>query len=393
MIRDGLYVVGTGCSEFGERPEASFDDLVEEAVREALWDAGVGPGEVDGVWLASSDVGERRREGGGLSGTGGFCDVPLTRIVGEAAAGGDAFRNAALAVASGEHELVLVVGAEKQSHRPAADNFFRLPLASSHPVYAFGVTPVAVAGLYASRMMASGSLTREHLDAVLVKNRLCGERNPRAFWRSRVHPDAMKDAAMLAEPLTILDVAPRVDGAAAVLLARREDPKRFRAEAVRVTGVGYSAVGGDLLPFFDPQVDFLGRRAPRTAALHAFTRAAVVNPWDQISVAEVDDSTTVGELLAYEDISLCSPGEAGAVISQGLTGPRGQLPVNPSGGSLSCGSAPAADVLRRIHEIVRQLTGRAEDRQVAGARTGLVHGSAGAGAVGFAAILEAVAKG
>ena len=107
----------------------------------------------------------------------------------------------------------------------------------------------------------------------------------------------------------------------------------------------------------------------------------------EIDVAEVDDGTAIGELLAYEDLSLCGPGESGGVIEQGFTAMESQLPVNPSGGSLACGTAPPADVLRRIHEVVRQLQGRAGGRQVEGAKTGVAHGATAAGNEGFLVVL------
>ena len=225
-----------------------------------------------------------------------------------------------------------------------------------------------------------------------VKSRMHAMANDEAFRRAELTLEEIEGAPMVADPLASLHVAPPVDGAAAVLLTSAPAGDGAQGISIEIKGVGHSVAGGEILPFFDAQNDYFERPAARTACFEAYTRAGLVSPWSEIQVAEVDDCTAIGELLAYEDLSLCGAGESGGVIEQGFTAIDSQLPVNPSGGTLACGTAPPADVLRRIHEIVRQLQGRAGARQVEGAKTGVAHGAAPAGNEGFVVVLAAPAN-
>src|SRR6516162_11674256 len=109
-ISDKVAIVGMGCTRFGERWEASADDLLIEAVTEALGSAGVGKDDIDAYWLGTLSSGQ---SGLTLSQPLGIDYKPVTRVENYCATGSEAFRNACYAVASGAYDLVMAVGVEK----------------------------------------------------------------------------------------------------------------------------------------------------------------------------------------------------------------------------------------------------------------------------------------
>jgi acetyl-CoA C-acetyltransferase len=106
---------------------------------------------------------------------------------------------------------------------------------------------------------------------------------------------------------------------------------------------------------------------------------ASVKPAD-VDVAEVHDCFTVAELIAYEDLGFCKPGEGGKFIEKGLPALNGELPVNTSGGLKSKGHPVGATGIAQVYEIFLQLTGQAEKRQVEGCEVGLTQNLGGSGA-------------
>jgi acetyl-CoA acetyltransferase len=100
--------------------------------------------------------------------------------------------------------------------------------------------------------------------------------------------------------------------------------------------------------------------------------AAGVAPED-LDLVECQDTDAARELLVWQELGLCAPGEQAALLAEGTFGPRGRLPVNVSGGLLSKGEPLGASALGQVVELVRQLRGEAGTRQVEAARVGLAH--------------------
>ena len=125
---------------------------------------------------------------------------------------------------------------------------------------------------------------------------------------------------------------------------------------------------------------------PSTLAAKAAYEQAGIGP-DDLDVVECQDTDAARELLAYEELLLCGPGDCGRLLSDGATALGGRLPVNPSGGLLSKGEPLGASALGQVVELVRQLRGQAGTRQVEGARVALAH-TVGRGANASAVLLS-----
>ncbi|MHB1717253.1 MAG: thiolase C-terminal domain-containing protein, partial [Acidimicrobiales bacterium] len=111
------------------------------------------------------------------------------------------------------------------------------------------------------------------------------------------------------------------------------------------------------------------------AAHQAYERAGV-GPED-LDVLEVHDAAATAELLLYEELGLCSPGDGPKLLASGATALGGRVPVNPSGGLLSRGHPIGATGCGQLVELVDQLRGRCGSRQVEGARLALAENGGG----------------
>ncbi len=125
------------------------------------------------------------------------------------------------------------------------------------------------------------------------------------------------------------------------------------------------------------------------AARHAYQQAGIKDPRKEIDFAEVHDCFSIVEIITYEDLGFCERGKGGEFIAQGNPYCDGRLPVNVSGGLLSCGHPIGATGMRMVYELAQQLRGRAGARQLSKARIGLAHNIGGPGAVASVIILGA----
>jgi acetyl-CoA acetyltransferase len=339
----GVHLLGVGATSLSRRSREARP-LAREAVAAALADAGIGPGDVDGVAIAAADAGFDR----------GCFDV-----LGEqrrayrcrCGLGAVALHSAWNAVSAGASEIVVCVGHDPP---PEAE---RTPPNAEPPPSAERPPPEIESQAAAAReyMQYSGA-TETHLARVAAKNRRHGAANPHAQLSTAADSDEVLASEMLVWPLRRLMVAAPAQGAAAVVLAH--DARRQRGpKAPRIL----SSVLLD-------EESRGGASASRAARLGYFS--AGVGP-EEIDLAEIEDPTPVDELSAYEDLELAPEGSGPELVDSGFTALGGVVPVNASGGCLSQGHARGAGGILQLVELSLQLRDRAGTRQVPGARIGL----------------------
>ena len=183
-------------------------------------------------------------------------------------------------------------------------------------------------------------------------------------------------------PLTLYHCRPTTDGAACVLLASQDVVEEYTDDPVRVAGVGAASDRVGLLQ----RGTYSGVPASRRAAETACDRAGV-GPAD-LDFAEVHDCFAIAELMAYADIGLCEPGEAGELVASGATRRDGEIPVNPSGGLKSKGHPIGATGAGQVAETFGQLSGGAGERQLEDSVRGLTHNVGGSGGAAVVHVLE-----
>jgi acetyl-CoA acetyltransferase len=359
MIR-GIEIVGAAMTRFGRFEDRTVIDLGVEAVRAALHEAGEPVFGAAFCGTAYSGVAAGHRVLGRLGRTG----MPIIDVEAGCASGAAALSMASRSIGSGEVDCALVFGMEKMPKGMIRSSFFE-PWQEQA-----GLTPApAYFALRAQRLMRERGVTKDDFAAVVVKNRANGARNDLAMFQKEVTAEEVLASRVVCEPLHLWMLCSPNEGAAAVVLRRGDDGVQLRAASVS------SHVPGSVLAESTPLAGIVDDDAiPPPTAIAAATayEASGVAPED-VDVVECQDTDAARELLAYEELSLCAPGEQAKLVADGAVAIGGKQPVNPSGGLLSKGEPLGASGLGQVVELVRQLRGEAGTRQVAGAGVGLAH--------------------
>ena len=375
-----VYVAGVGMTHFGKFPDASVRSLAEEATAAALADATLSPGQVEMAFFSNATWGilhgqEMIRGQVALRHTG-LLGIPIVNVENACASASSALYLAWMAVASGAADVAIAVGSEKLSHPDKQKSFDAIGTAVDLDQRAEIEARLGVSGgqrsffmdIYAGLTrdyMARSGATATDFAQVVVKNQRHGALNPKAQYGGQFSVDDVLASRVVSSPLTLLMCSPIGDGSAAVVLCSPEMARRIGAEVKVASTV--------LLSGRDRQG--VGQPVTERAAQRAYERAGI-GPED-IDVIEVHDAAAPAELIVYEEIGLCGPGEAAKLLAHGDTALGGRVPVNPSGGLLSKGHPIGATGCAQIVELVDQLRGRAGARQVPEAKVALAENGGG----------------
>ena len=399
-MSDTVLVLGAGMTPFvGFRDDATVRDMVVEAGREALIDAGARAASVDmGVAAYESDHFNRQMSLGHiLQDSVGLVGKPTLRVEGGGATGALAIRTAATAIRAGEARSVLVFGGEtngKSVDRATATEILAMSADFEWETPVFGTFAAPYALMITEHMRRYGT-TAEQFAEIAVKNRRIALENPCAHKGMSITVEDVRGSPPLSDPYRLFDASLLSDGAAAVLLATREWADRYSSTfrerpSVAILGSGTSTDhprlsdrSDELFPHF---------AAKRRAARDAYRMAGIDDPARQIDVAEVYDSFSGAELQAYEDLGLCPVGEGGVAAAEGRFDLGGQVWVNTSGGLLGRGSAVGATGIAQAVEVTRQLRREVPgDRAVPDARIGITDTHAGVGSLAVVNVFKRTA--
>ncbi len=372
-----VEIAGLGIHPFGRFADQSAVDMGVAAVRQALRHAGVERGGFQAAYCGTvySGVAAGHKVLTALGLTG----VPIANIEAGCASGGAALIFGIEAIRSGRCDCVLVFGMEKMPRGVIRSSFFE----PWREEAGLAVNPAYFA-LRAQRLMRESGVTGAQLAQVSVKNHRNGVHNPYAMYRKELSREQVLASPMVCDPLTTFMLCAPNEGAAAVVLrasGSTPGPVRIAAAALRSHLPG--SVLGEHTPLSGLDTD---PPSPTELAARDAFGAAGIGPAD-LDVVEVQDTDSGRELLSYEELGLCGHGESGEWIEEGHTEIGGRLPVNPSGGLLSKGEPLGASGLGQVIELVWQLRGEAEGRQVSGARTAMAH-TVGRGANACVIVLE-----
>ncbi|MFI7616124.1 acetyl-CoA acetyltransferase [Nonomuraea terrae] len=229
--------------------------------------------------------------------------------------------------------------------------------------------PLSAYALAAARHMHEYGTTREQLAGVAVAAREWARLNPAAYARDPLTVADVLESRMISSPLTLLDCCLVTDGAAAVVVTRADRAADSPKPGVFVLGAGEAHWHRTI-----SQMPDLTVTAAADSGARAFAMAGL-GPSD-MDLLMLYDAFTVNTVLFLEDLGFCAKGEGGPFVESGAIRPGGTLPVNTNGGGLSYGH-PGMYGMFLIVEAVRQLRGEAGARQVPGPQTALVHGNGG----------------
>ncbi len=373
-----VAVIGVGQSKFGELWDSSFRDIVLSAGVEALEDAGLEGKELEAMYIGNMSGGRylgQEHIAALIADYAGLAElnIPSTRVEAADASGGLALRQACMAVASGMHDIVIAAGAEKVTD-VGSKAMEILASATDREWEVFtGATLASLYAMIARLHMREFGTKPEDLAMVSVKNHKNATLNPKAQFRREISLEVALNSPYVAEPLRLFDCAPLSDGAAAVILASEDIAKKYTDTPVYISACSQAS---DYIALHSRK-DLLTMQAVVHAARQAYEQAGIEAK--DVGVAEVHDSFTIAEILAYEDLGFAKKGEGAELIREGVTCLDGEIPVNPSGGLKACGHAVGATGIRQAVEITLQLRGEAGKRQV-DAENGLALNVGGTGA-------------
>jgi acetyl-CoA C-acetyltransferase len=382
-----VAVVGIGKTAFGAFPDRDLRSLAVEAGQKALENAGAKSSQVEAFYLGNfagpSFVGQNHLAPYVAAGMG-ITGIPATRFEAACASSGAAFFHAVSAVAAGLYDVLLITGVEKMTSQPTPKVTEILAGAGDlcGEVRA-GATFPALFAMIARRHMYQYGTTREQMAAVAVKNHANGAKNPLAHMRKVITMEQALNGKPISEPLTVYDCSLISDGAAAVLIAPFERASEFTDKPVRILGIAQASDNVAL----DEKEDITTLRAVKISSEKAYKMAGV-KPAD-IQFAEVHDCFTIAEIVAIEDLGFVKKGEGGPYSLAGRTCIQGELPVNTSGGLKAKGHPVGATGVGQICDVVQQIRGEADERQVRRNSLGLAQNLGGSGATSVVTILGA----
>ncbi|CAG2152055.1 Acetyl-CoA acetyltransferase [Cupriavidus yeoncheonensis] len=361
-----IYIHGGAMTPFGRHTGVLAPELAQQAILQALDDAGLRPADIQAIYCANV-------LGGMILGQLivrdlGFGGIPVYNVENACASGATGVHLARHALLAGQYDTVLVFGIEQLTALgggtiPMQRNDHKTDLYAKA-----GMVLPAVYAMRGTRFLHERGASRADLAEVAVKNRHNGSLNPFAQQRTATTVEEVLASRMIADPLTLLQCCPsQVDGAAALVVGTKR-PARHRPVKVLA-----SVVVSGLREQADD--DILDAEITARAARQAYEQAGL-GPED-VDVVELHDAFTIAELLYYEALGLAPHGEAVGLLKSGATRLGGRVPVNPSGGLLAKGHPLGATGVAQMVEILWHLQERAGARQVANARVGLTQCTGG----------------
>jgi len=367
-----VYVAGIGITSF-TRLEYPLSEIAAYSGMMAMRDAGCT--KIDHLYLANMGACRLNHQSGLASAV--VDSLSLTPAGAETiengpASGASAIKQGFMAVASGLHDVVMVIGAERMrevNNLEATDFVATL----THPLaeHIYGVTLPALAGMFTRLYMEKYGVTSRHLAMVAVKNHDNALLNFFAHLHEKItiegildSPEALTNNPFVADPLRFYDCCPVSDGGACLLLVSGDVAKKLGKPMVRLAGVGQATDTHAVHERTEP-TDLL---AVRRAAAQSMQMAGV-KP-SEVNVAELHDAFTILEIVESEEAGFFAKGEGHLALERGETSLTGRIPINTSGGLKGKGHPVGATGVGQAHEIVLQLRGEAGKRQVQGARVG-----------------------
>lgn len=367
-----VAVVGVGMTKFGRHEVKSQLELFSEAAMDAINESNLKPKDIQALFVgnANSDINEGITIlGSHAAAEVGMPNIPAIKLEGACSSGTTAIINAFMWIAAGYADIIMAAGCERNTVTPTPEAT-RLMNTGNHHRYEAG-TGITFPGLFAMMCHTYSykyniPLTdlKEYMAMVSIKNHKNGAKNPKAQFQKEINKQQYYDSAMIATPLQMFDCCPISDGAAAMVLTTKEIARRLTDKPVNIVGVGQGSAGG-----LSTQKDY-SRPIAREVSVAKAYKMAGLTPQD-IDLVELHDCFTIAEIVATEGLGFFDFGKGAFALGKGETEIGGRIPVNPSGGLKSKGHPVGATGVAQGYEVVNQIRGKCDARQVDGAKTGL----------------------
>jgi acetyl-CoA C-acetyltransferase len=383
-----IVIAGIGQTEVGEHWEISLRDLAYLAMREAIIDSGgLKPQALFAGNMLAPNLSNQAHLGVLLTDFSGLSGIEAVTVEAAGASGGAALRQGYLAVASGMVDVALVVGVEKFTDKIGTGIEEALATASDSDFEAVhGMTLSAQAALLMRRYMHEFKVPADGFAGFALTAHANGEGNPNAMFRKAIKPETYTKSEMVSDPLNMFDIAPNADGAAAVILTRRELlPKEGPNPLVRIAA---STTSTDTLALHDRQ-DLLAFDAARLSVEQALKKAGM--SLEDIGFFEYHDAFSIFAALSLEAAGFALRGEGWKLAADGSISRKGRIPCATMGGLKARGFPGGATGVYQAVEAVIQLRGGADPSiQLSGIKAGMIQSLGGPASTAVTHILERI---
>ena len=380
-----VVIAGIGQIPVGEHYTLSLRSMGVQALNRAIKDSGgLKPDALYIGNLLSSTISHQSNLGALFTDYANLDGVEAYTTEAAGASGAAALRLGTLAILSGQAGTVAVLGVEKWSDLVRSDAEAAITQELDYDYESIpGLTSTSQAALIHQRYLFEHSLPSDALSGFAVLAHVNGANNPAALYRNQVSAEAYAGAGMLSDPVSVYDGATYADGAAALILTRRDlMPRGLKHPFISVMGSGASSDALSWHDRSDPMAFSAAARAVSQAALQAGLLPG------QVSLFELDDAFSIYTALTLEACGMADKGKAWQMARDGEYNISGRLPILTMGGCLARGNPIGAKGVYQVVEAVTQLRGEAGHNQVKNARTALTLALGGPASTAIAHVLE-----
>ena len=359
-----VIIAGLGQTPVGEHWDTSLRELAFHAIEAAMQDAGgLRPQALYVGNMLAPNLSRQAHLGALIADYAGLTGIEAVTVEAAGASGGAALRQGYLAIASGMVDVALVVGVEKFTDKQGAEIEEAIATTSDSDFEAVqGMTIAAQAALLMRRYIHEYAVPRDGFANFALTAHTNGVANKNAMFRKAIKPETYAKAEMVSDPLNMFDVAPNADGAAALVLTRRDLlPLNWQNPLVKIAG---SAASSDTLALHDRK-DILYFDTAQISAGKAMKQAGIV--LDQVNFFEYHDTFSIYAALQLEAIGFAIKGKGWKLAADGEIGLKGRIPCATMGGMKARGFPGGASGVYQAIEAVTQLRGQAEANQITGA--------------------------
>lgn len=380
-----VVIAGIGQIPVGEHWDKSLRTLANDAMQLAMADSGgLKPQALYVGNALATNLSHQVHLGALLADFAGLTGIEAAAYEAGGASGAAALRQGFLAIASGMVEVALVIGVEKFTDAIGADIETALASGNDSENEAIqGLTPTAQAALLARRYTHEFDMAEDGLAGFPLTGHANGVGNKHAFYRKAITLETYRKAEAVCDPLNLFDIAPSADGAAAVILTRRDFlPEKFIHPIIRIAA---STAASDTLSLHDRH-DPLVFQAAHQSADEAFKKTGITR--EQIDLFEYFDAYSIYAALSLEAAGFARRGEGWKLAGDGSITLTGQIPCATQGGLKARGNPLGATGVYQAVEAVAQLRGQAGVNQVTAARYALIQSLGGPAAIAVTHLLE-----
>jgi len=380
-----VVIAGIGQTEVGEHWDIGLRDLAYAAIHDAIQDAGgLKPQSLFVGNMLAPNLSRQAHVGVLLADFSGLLGIEAVTVEAAGASGGAALRQGYLAVASGMVDVALVVGVEKFTDKVGSAVDEALATTSDSDFEAVqGMTPAAQAALLMKRYMHEYNVPADGFAGFALTAHMNGVGNKHAMFRKAIKPEVYAKAEMVSDPLNMFDMAPNADGAAALVLTRRDLlPSSWSQPLVKIAG---SAASSDTLALHDRK-DMLYFDTAQLSAGKAMKQVGMT--LDGIDFFEYHDAFSIFAALQLEAVGFAIKGSGWKLAADGSIGLKGKIPCATMGGMKARGFPGGAAGVYQAVEATVQLRGQAEANQIADAKFGLIQSLGGPASTAVSHILQ-----